>query len=193
MKRNRLKMSLKYPLVVTVEMLSKILFSLPRYRFCNALKSFYLRILGAKIGANVVYYPGVWILPGRNLHIGSNVDIALDVVITTSGGVFIGDRVLIGYRSQILSSNHVIPNSRNRIFDAGHRHKKVRIDNDVWIGANCIILPGIHIGEGAVIAAGSVVTKSVEPFTVVGGNPLRLIRERKNGLRTSDETSTAVS
>jgi acetyltransferase-like isoleucine patch superfamily enzyme len=52
------------------------------------------------------------------------------------------------------------------------------IDKDVWIGANCIILPGITVGEGAVIGAGSVVTKSVPPWTIVAGVPARIVRKR---------------
>jgi acetyltransferase-like isoleucine patch superfamily enzyme len=65
------------------------------------------------------------------------------------------------------------------IFDAGHQNKKVTIANDVWIGANCIILPGVNIGEGAVVAAGSVVTKNVEPFSIVAGIPAKFIKQRQ--------------
>jgi acetyltransferase-like isoleucine patch superfamily enzyme len=56
--------------------------------------------------------------------------------------------------------------------------KKVVIGNDVWIGTRAIILPGVNIGDGAVIGAGAIVTKDVEPYAVVGGNPARLIRYR---------------
>lgn len=164
--------------VVSYELFQRVLFSLPRFRIINSFKSFFLRNVGAKIGKRVVYYPGVWITPGRNLIIGDDVDLALDVLITTGGGVHIGQRTLIGYRSQILSSNHVIPPIRGQIFLAGHVHKPVTIGDDVWVGANCLILPGVTIGDGAVIAAGSVVTKNVEPYTIVGGNPAKPIKER---------------
>ena len=56
--------------------------------------------------------------------------------------------------------------------------KKALIDHDVWIGARVIILPGVHIGDGCVIGAGSVVTKSFEPYSILAGNPARLIRKR---------------
>lgn len=52
------------------------------------------------------------------------------------------------------------------------------IGNDVWLGKECIIMPGVKIGDGAIIAAYSVVTRNVEPYTIVGGNPIRLIRKR---------------
>ncbi len=164
--------------VVSYELVQRLLFCLPRYKSVNAFKSFFLRAVGARIGKHVVFYPGVWIAPGKNLVVGDYVDFALDVLVTTGGGVTIGDRTLIGYRTQILSSNHRIPEGRGKIFTAGHDGKPIVIGNDVWIGANCLILPGITIGEGAVVAGGSVVTKDVAPFNIVAGNPARVLKER---------------
>jgi acetyltransferase-like isoleucine patch superfamily enzyme len=169
---------LHYFLVVSYEAVMRCLFSLPRYRVLDWLKASFLRVNGAAIGKRVVFYPGVWIAPGRNLKIGDDVDLALDVVITTTEAVTIGDRTLVGYRTQILSANHVIPARHERIADAGHEKKPVVIGCDVWIGANCTILPGVTIGDGTVIGAGSVVTRSVEPFCIVAGVPARLVRKR---------------
>lgn len=168
---------LKHIVVVSYEFFIRVTFSLPRYRILNGFKAFFLRRVGAKIGKRVVFYPGVWIAPARELVVGDDVDFALDVLVTTGGGVTIGDRVLIGYRTQILSSNHVIE-GRSPIFHAGHVKKPVVIENDVWIGAACIILPGVKIGEGAVIAAGSVVTKDIPAFAIVAGVPAKVIRYR---------------
>jgi maltose O-acetyltransferase len=156
----------------------RMLFSLPRFACCNFFKASLLRLLGAKVGRRCTFYPGVWIMTGRNLSIGDDVDLALEVLVTTEGGVKIGDRVLVGYRTQILSANHKIPDRSQRIFNAGHAPRAVRIDNDAWIGANCIILPGVTIGEGAVIGAGSVVTKAIPAFSIAVGNPARVIRNR---------------
>lgn len=174
--------SFKYILIVMLEMFMSIAMGLPRFRWCCFAKAMYLRCLRARVGKRVVIYPGVWILTGRNLLIGDDVDIALGVIITTDGGVSIGDRVLIGYRTQVLSSNHIIPEGKARIFDAGHSKKPVVIESDVWIGAQCVILPGVTIGEGSIIAAGSVVTKDVKPFTIVGGTPAKLIRDRSQSI-----------
>jgi len=170
---------MRYFAVVTVEMLTALLFLLPRYRSFNWLKSAFLRMMwGAKVGSRVVYYSGVTILPGRGISIGNDVDLAKGVLITTGGGVSIGDRVLIGYGSHILSTNHRIPDRPGRSFDSGHERRSGRIDNEVWIGAQCGIWPGVSIGEGSVVAAGSVVTTDVPSFCVVGGVPARLIRAR---------------
>lgn len=170
---------MKYFLVSSIEYLSWLVFKMPRLRFFNNVKSFYLRaFFGAKIGKRPVFYPDIWIFTGRNLNVGNDVDFAKDVLITTDGGVFIGDRVLIGYGSKILSSNHIIPEGRGPVFYAGHEKKPVSIGDDVWIGANCTVLPGVTIGEGAVLAAGSVVTKDVPPFAIVGGVPSKVIRIR---------------
>ena len=169
---------LKPFLVVSYEFLMSMLFSLPRYRIFLYLKYSLLRLMGAKIGKGVVIYPGVWIAPGRNLTIGDEVDLAKDVLITTSGGVEIGDRTLIGYRTQILSANHTIPPIGERFPISGDAFGTVKIEADVWIGANCVITAGTTIGTGAVVAAGSVVTKDVPPNAIVGGVPAKLIKMR---------------
>jgi acetyltransferase-like isoleucine patch superfamily enzyme len=138
----------------------------------------FLRIVGAKVGRRVVFYPGVWIAPGRKLVLGDDVDLATGVIVTTSGGVTIGARTLVGYRAQILSTNHVVPDGQADIFTSGHDRKPVCIGEDAWIGAQAIILPGVSIGKGAVVAAGSVVSKDVDAYTIVAGVPARLIRRR---------------
>lgn len=152
---------------------------LPRYGPCLLLKKWFLMIAGARVGKRVVIYPGVWISPGRNLTIDDDVDLAKDVLITTSGGVHLGKRTLVGYRSQILSANHSIPRVGERIPVSGDVYGRVHISDDVWIGANCVITPGVTIGEGAVVAAGSVVTKDIPPNAIVGGVPAKLIRMRE--------------
>lgn len=166
-------------MVISFEAVVRLLFALPRYALLNSLKAAFLRLNGARVGARVVFYPGVWITPGRGLTLKDDVDLALDVVIDTSGGVEIGERVLVGHRTCIISSNHAVPLGRGRIFGAGRVDAPVVIENDVWLGANVLVLPGVRIGEGAVIGAGSVVTRSVPPMAVAVGNPARVVRERR--------------
>lgn len=171
---------MKYAVVVWIETISWLVFLLPRFRCLNAIKSLYLKIcFGARVGRRVVYYPGIWIFTGRNLSIGDDVDIAKGALITTDGGVVIGNRVLVGYGTHILSSNHRVPPLPEVIFSAGHTKKPVYIADDVWIGANCIILPGVSIEKGAVVAAGSVVTRDVSANTYVGGVPAKPIKHRE--------------
>lgn len=175
----RKRARLHYFLVVCHETLQLVVFSLPRFRFCNFLKSCFLRLSGAKIGSRVVFYPGVFISPGRNLCVGNDVDLATGVIITTRGGVIIGDRTLIGYRTSVFSANHRVLRREFTIYESGHDFKPVVIEKDVWIGASCVILPGVQIGEGAVVAAGSVVTKNVPAFAIVAGVPAKLVRMRQ--------------
>lgn len=105
-------------------------------------------------------------------------------------GLFIGRYCSIAPRVRIfLGGNHRTDWVTTYPFSAlsdwaahvtGHPHTKgdVVIGNDVWLGANCLILSGVTIGDGACVAADAVVTKNVEPYTIVGGNPARLIRKR---------------
>lgn len=176
-----LEKKVKYPLVVSYETVLSLVMALPRFRICNFVKSAILRLLGGEIGKRVVFYPGVKIIPAHKVFIGDEVDLAWGVVVTAGGGVRLGNRCLIGYGTKIISSNHSIPTIDRQIFHAGHEKKEVVISDDVWVGAGCIILPGVFIGEGAVIAAGSVVTKNVEPFSIVGGVPAKLIKYRSSG------------
>ncbi len=169
---------LKAFLVVSHEALHRLLFSLPRYRLLNRLKSAFLRLNGARVGQRVVFYPGVWIAPGRGLTLGEDVDLSLEVLIDTTGGVEIGARTLIGYRSCILSTNHKVPLGQGPIFSAGLIERRVVIGRDVWVGAHVMVLPGVRIGDGAVIGAGSVVTRDVPAMTIAAGNPARIIRSR---------------
>lgn len=175
-------------LVVTYEGLMRSLFSLPRYPLLNRLKASFLRCRGARVGKRVVFYPGVWIVSGDALELGDDVDLALEVLITCGAGakVRIGDRTLVGYRTQIISANHVVPPKGQRIFDAGHERKDITIGSDVWIGANCLILGGVTIGEGAVVAGGSVVTRPVPAFAIVAGVPARIIRWREGAEPTNE-------
>ncbi|MGR0306248.1 acyltransferase [Acinetobacter beijerinckii] len=170
---------MRYDLVVLIETISCLIFKLPRFRLFNYFKSLYLRVFfKAKIGRRVIFYPDIWIFTGRKLILGDDVDLATGVLITTDGGVSIGDRTLVGYGTKILSSNHNVPKLPDRIFDSGHTKAPVMIGNDAWLGANCIILPGVTIGDGAVVAAGSVVTKDVPANVFVGGIPAKIIKER---------------
>ena len=115
---------------------------------------------------------------------------------------FIGDKLIIGKFCQIAANVRFIMNGANHATDGfstfpfcafGNEWKDVPltpdykgdtvIGNDVWIGYDAIVMPGVQIGDGAIIASGSVVTKDVEPYCIVGGNPAKLIRKR-----FSDET-----
>lgn len=169
-----------YPLLTLFpDLVELIVAFLPRHPGpFAAVKRGALNLAGAKIGHNVHIYPGVRFFTPKGLTIGDNVSISSYVVVTTAGGVTIGQNVLIGYGAKILSANHKIPEERGTIFGAGHDIAPVNIEDGVWIGANAVILPGVRVGTGAVVAAGAIVTKNVAPYTIVGGVPAKLIRHR---------------
>lgn len=159
--------------VVLFETLMQIMLLLPRFLLFNSIKSWFLRTCGAKVGRRVQMYSGIWIMPVRGLTLGDDVDLARGVLVTTGGGVHIGDRTLVGYGSRILSANHRV--TVRGVFGEGHVMSPVRIGNDVWIGSGATIMPGVEIGDNAVIAAGAVVTKDVPKGQIVGGVPARTL------------------
>lgn len=101
------------------------------------------------------------------------------VIYGFSGGLEIGDAVRIAAQTVIVPGNHVFENPDTQIRLQGTESRGVRIGNDVWLGAGVRILDGLTIGTGAVVAAGSVVTKDVPEFAVVGGVPAQVIKWRK--------------
>lgn len=113
----------------------------------------------------VIYSP-------EQLTLGDQVDIGEFTHLRASGGLRIGSRVLIAAHVTITTREHTVELPRWSVTTDG----PVTIEDDVWIGAGAVVLPGVTIGKGAVVAAGAVVTASVEPFTLVAGVPARAIK-----------------
>ena len=116
---------------------------------------------------------------GGSIRIARRVWLGPYVVIYGHGGVEIGEQTLISMHCTILSSNHTIPAMGALIRDVPDELLPTKIGRDVWIGANAVILGGVTIGDGAVVAAGAVVTKDVEAGAIVAGVPARLLRKRE--------------
>ncbi len=126
---------------------------------------------------------------GGNISVGDWCYIGEGARVWASSSIAIGDRVLISHNVNIFDSMTHPLGARQRhehfkaILLTGHPsdinlgEQPVTIANDAWIGANACVLRGVSIGEGAVVATGSVVTKDVPPYTIVAGNPARVIRE----------------
>jgi acetyltransferase-like isoleucine patch superfamily enzyme len=122
---------------------------------------------------------GALLLPhGGSIRIGSNVGINPYCIIYGHGGVEIGNDVLIAARVTLVSAEHVFERRDLPIRSQGITAKGIRIEDDVWIGAQAVVLDGVSIGRGAVVGAGSVVTRSVSPYQVVAGSPARVVRDR---------------
>lgn len=122
------------------------------------------------IGEGSMVRQGVHIIMGDHMKIGSHVSIMYNFVCMSRGGVVIEDNVSIAANTQILTNNH--DEQEHRILLC----KPVTIKKNAWIGAGVTILPGVTIGENAIVGAASVVTKDVPPNAVVVGNPARILR-----------------
>lgn len=141
-----------------------------KYRVKLYLKGF------KKYGDNVLFNFPVKIEGKSKIEIGRDSAIGTYTHIWGNGGVTIGERVLIAAHCAITSVTHDHSNLNIRFADL--IFKPVIIEDDVWLGYGVIVLPGITIGKGAVVAAGSVVTKNIEPFTINAGVPAKFIKKR---------------
>lgn len=133
-----------------------------------------------KCGKDTFIDKSVYLNHPMNIEIGNNVSIRGNCQLYGLGGIVIGDGSILAHGVEILSANHNYNSSdlKSLPFDDRWDKRTVQIGDYVWIGTNAIVLPGVTIGKGAVIAAGSVVAKNVEEMAVVGGNPAKLIKYR---------------
>lgn len=136
------------------------------------LRALFSRLIGQPVDESFGLFPPFYTDCGKNIHIGKNVFINMGCKFQDQGGIFIGDGALIGHNVMLATLNHAIsPGDRATMIPA-----PIHIGRHVWIGANATVLPGVTIGEGAIVAAGAVVTKDVPKNTMVGGVPARVIR-----------------
>lgn len=185
--------------------LQKMVFGIRRHYLpltVSAFRAFYWRALGmavgpgVRLGKMVVTWPhkialeercslehGIYFnaagghSPGRAITIGAGTFIGSHCEFNAIESIRIGGNCLIASGSRFIDHNHGT--------DMGAAMKlqpevsaPILLGSDVWIGANCVVLKGVTIGDGAIVAAGSIVTKPVDPYTIVGGAPARLIRVR---------------
>lgn len=146
------------------------------WRF-NSFRMMLLRIFGAKLHARPKGYvslnPKARIESPWNIEIGNLSSIGNQAWIYALDKITIGEKTCIGEQVKLLTGYHDI-STLNFAF----RTKPITIGSCVWIATGATVLPGVTIGDGAVVAAGAVLTKDVEPWTVVGGNPAKFIKKR---------------
>lgn len=128
------------------------------------------QLFDGKIGEGSRVMPPLNLVCASEVTIGRNVMIMGGCLMMSRGGITIDDDVMIAANVQLISNNHDLYDRQLLIC------KPVHICRNVWIGAGATILPGVTVGENAVVAAGAIVTKDVEPNTIVGGNPAKLIK-----------------
>ncbi|MCH7407958.1 acyltransferase [Belliella sp. DSM 111904] len=117
---------------------------------------------------------------GVGLKVGNNSSIGPYSYIGCSGYIEIGDNVMMSPRVSIYAENHNFNDVDKPMIDQGVTRSFVKIEDDCWIAANSVILAGVTIGKGSIVAAGSVVTKDVPAYSIVGGNPAKIIKSRKS-------------
>lgn len=131
-------------------------------------------------GQNVAINPNFVVFHSHKLVIGDNFLTNVNCVINAAAGVVCGNNVAFGPGVKIWTVNHNFNEKLISYNKQGYSEETVTIGNDVWLGANVIVLPGVNIPDGVVIGAGAVVTKHhvISPYGVYVGNPLRKIKDR---------------
>lgn len=143
-----------------------------RYHTPEELRELMSQLTGKKVDDTFRMFPPFTADFGKNITIGKNVFFNSGCRFQDQGGIFIGDGVLIGHNVVIATINHGLDPKEER----KNHYAPVTIGNHVWIGSNATILPGVTIGKWAVVAAGAVVARDVEPYTVVGGVPAKFLK-----------------
>lgn len=135
------------------------------------------KLILKKCGKNVNIERGAVFASAVSLGNNSGIGIRASL----GGPVTIGDNVMMGPDCTFYSMNHAFDRLDIPMCQQGFQPvKEIVIGNDVWIGGHVIILPGVHVGDHAIIGAGAIVTKDVPPYAIVGGNPARVIKYRNS-------------
>lgn len=143
------------------------------YHDATGIREIMSALCGRPVPASLRIFPPFYTDFGKNMIFGENVFVNSCCCFQDQGGIVIGDDCLLGHRVTIATINHGIPPAERNV----HELAPVRVGNSVWIGSGACILPGVSIGDGSVIAAGAVVTRNVEPMSIVGGVPARFLRK----------------
>ena len=130
------------------------------------------RLIGKKVDDSFRMFPPFYTDFGKNITIGKDVFINSGCHFQDQGGIWIGDGTLIGHNVVLATINHALNPEENR----KNHYAPITIGAHVWIGSNATILPGVTLGDWAVVAAGAVVTQDVLPRTVVGGVPAKVLK-----------------
>lgn len=143
-------------------------------RRSGRLRAALLRLNGATVGEDCWVHGGLVIQEAFRINLGDKVFINANCLLDGAASITIGDRVSVAYQVTLITGTHQIGPSDCRAGALAPR--PIVVGEGAWIGARAVILPGVTIGRGAVVAAGAVVTKDVPDDTIVAGNPARVMR-----------------
>lgn len=143
-----------------------------KYHTPEELREIMGRLIGKQVDRSFRMFPPFYTDFGKNITIGKDVFINSGCHFQDQGGIEIGDGALIGHNVVLATINHDLNPKENR----KNHYAPIKIGTHVWIGSNATILPGVTIGDYAVVAAGAVVTRDVPAMTVVGGVPAKVLK-----------------
>jgi len=141
-------------------------------------RMFCVKMIFDKVGKDINIEKNVFFGSGKDIVIGDYSGLGINAKV--QGPLSVGSHVMMGPDVIIYTRNHKFDDTKvPMMFQGDGEPEKVRIGNDVWIGARVVILPGVTIGDGVIIGACSLVTKDVMPYSIVGGVPAKVIKSRK--------------
>lgn len=139
----------------------------------EAIEAAFEELTGKPVGDSFTLIPPFYADYGLNITVGRAVFIGYECAFTGHGAIDIADDVLIAHRVNLVTAGHPVEPDRRR---SRITAAPITIDTNVWIGAAATVLPGVHVGADAVVAAGAVVTRDVPPATLVAGVPATVVR-----------------
>ena len=146
------------------------------YKTNTELRILMSKLIGREVDEGFGLFPPFFADCPENIHLGKEIFINSGCKFQAQGGIYIGDKSLIGHNTVIATINHEIdPENRRDLIP-----KRVDIGKNVWIGSGSIILPGVTIGENSIIGAGSVVNKDIPENSIAVGNPCKVIKKLFN-------------
>ena len=140
----------------------------------NGWRAFLLRCFGAKIGRGCAIFPNVEVWQPWNLALGDYVALDWDVICYTVDRISIGSQTTVSRGAFLCCASHDVTSPIMEL-----TYDPITIGSNAWIASRAIVMPGRNVGDGAVVGAGAVVLKDVEPWTIVGGNPAKFIKKRE--------------
>lgn len=142
------------------------------YHDAAEIRALFSQLTGQELDEGFGLFPPFYTDCGKHIQVGKNVFINAGCHFQDQGGITIGDGALIGHNVVLATLNHhFAPERRREVIPS-----PIVIGKGVWIGSNATILPGVTVGDHAIVAAGAVVTRDIPPDVVAGGNPARIIK-----------------
>lgn len=142
------------------------------YHTPEEVRALFFQLINQPVDETFCLFPPFYTDYGQNITVGKNVFINTGCRFQDQGGIVLGDGALIGHNVVLATLNHDEDPAKRHILHPA----PIILGKNVWIGANAAVVPGVTIGDGAIIAAGAVVTRDVPPNAVVGGVPARIIK-----------------